>query len=85
MYLLKSAVRGASQWYQFYAPATGPPIVCFYWLVKATFQEIMELRRFPFDSQEYALTSRRRLTFDCRSTDRLAASLVAWLTAWLSA
>ena len=42
-------------WFEFYATADNRPIVCFRWKLKASFQELFELRLFPFDVQNLTM------------------------------
>ena len=43
-------------WFRFYATeGEGPPVVCFRWQLKGVFQEVMELKMFPFDIQYLAM------------------------------
>ena len=44
------------EWFTVYEGAQGEaPIVCFRWKFKGTFQEVMELRTFPFDVQNLTI------------------------------
>jgi hypothetical protein len=39
-------------WYIFYPTIDGPPVICLRWKLTGVFQEVMELHRFPFDTQQ---------------------------------
>jgi hypothetical protein len=51
-------MAGEEVWFNIYS-TDGPPIVCLRWLVKqAVFQQVMELRLFPFDVQDLTMDLR---------------------------
>ena len=46
------------EWFTVHEGAQGDPVVCFRWKLKGTFQEIMELHKFPFDVQNLTVEIR---------------------------